>query len=870
MKESPQINRSKNKDRQPPTADHQPPTPVYALRPTSYALLPFWLGVFLFSVYLLSFSGKFHVMDELAVFTAGHNLAQHGRADINQLIWTNHWTPNPPGIWGQDGHLYTKKAPGISVIAAPLIWLGHTIPGLNAVHLGLLTNTIVTALTASLLFIWLVDLGFSRWTATLTTLGYGLGTIAWVYARMFWESSLLALVFLLAMWAAYRATSPAYAPGRWGWLLLCGIAMAIGLTLRFETIPAIAFTGLYLLWESANGRMANRRTPPKARDTQHATRNTQHATRNTFHSSFIIYLIPSLLTGLALLYFNFVRYGSFSETGYTQEILFRAPWAGGFGLLLSPGRGLFIYAPLLLLLFFGIRPAWRRLPRPYFWLIAAMCLFYWLFYGAWFAWGGTWGWGPRFLLPILPLLMLFVAEPLEWANSEWRMANGRTNRASVANTLPGTGERMVTRNTQHATRNTHPQSSITCLLAWLGIGLLATLSLIVNLLGIAVDFNEHFLRLGSNDNFVFNWAAFPPLAHWHILQEGLIDIIWLRQQPAGLMVEWPVLRPALMLFALATVGLIMVIRGQELGVRGQGLGALLALFLTYQMMMATAEVGRLDEQAQTDWPVLETLTATARPGDSLLVAMPPFGDVQEITVRLMAYLDPPLPTFAWIESEPRAIQPAERERVWQAAQARTRRVWLFERWLTQSDPMSVTAAGLNQEAFPIQEQWFARSGKLTLYALAAEAESPPPTPLNIPFQGGLTLVDFRIVDAPFPPGETLKLRLTWQAATGDELAAQGVPVEAITVFTQLLNQATPAQPVAQYDRLLVDWQHVEQSPLLPGQTISQGYGLLLPDDLLPGDYPLVVGLYQATTGQRLRRTDGSPDDFLYLANIIVK
>ena len=68
---------------------------------TRYALA-FWLGLFLLAIYLLSFSGKFHVMDELAVFTAGHSLAGPGRADIDLLIWTNHWTPNPPGVWGAE------------------------------------------------------------------------------------------------------------------------------------------------------------------------------------------------------------------------------------------------------------------------------------------------------------------------------------------------------------------------------------------------------------------------------------------------------------------------------------------------------------------------------------------------------------------------------------------------------------------------------------------------------------------------------------------------------------------------------------------------------------------------------------------------
>jgi hypothetical protein len=62
---------------------------------------------------------------------------------------------------------------------------------------------------------------------------------------------------------------------------------------------------------------------------------------------------------------------------------------------------------------------------------------------------------------------------------------------------------------------------------------------------------------------------------------------------------------------------------------------------------------------------------------------------------------------------------------------------------------------------------------------------------------------------------------------------------------------------------------VAQSPLLPGQTVRQGYGLQLPADLPPGSYALIAGLYSANSGQRLHRIDGSLDDFLYLGDIIV-
>jgi hypothetical protein len=758
---------------------------------------------------------------------------------------------------------------------------------------GLLTNALVTALTAALLYLWLADVGFSRPAAALASLGYGTCTIAWVYARMFWESSPLALAFLVALWSLHRAVYPASRPAGLAsrsaglaqparcplWLLVCGLSVAVGLTLRFESALIVALIGLYLAAHQVSGSRYQ-----VVGSTYHASRITYHVSRITFYVSRLmrplaVYLAPSLLATLGLLYFNFIRFGSLGETGYSQEISFRAPWIGAFGLLFSPGRGLFIYAPLLWLLFFGLRPAWRRLPRPYFWLIAAVCLGYWLFYGAWFAWGGTWGWGPRFLLPVLPPLMLFVAEPLEWLSSQ--------GRSRLPNPSPypspirgGVGGGVI-----------GPPWGKSGLL-WGGVGALALLSLVVNLLGVAVDFNQHFLRLGSNENFVFNWAAFPPLAHWRILQEGLVDVIWLRSTAAGLQIEWPALLPALVLFVLATAYLIVTyqvsgIRYQVSGITYHvsrftfhALALIVVIGLTWLAMIGAARIPLTGEQAKSDWAVLEALAASGQPGDALLVTMPPFGDVQEVATLFMAYLEPALPTYAWIENDPRGIQPQERERVWRAVQAEAKRVWLFERWLTPGDATGSTAAGLNQETFPIQERWFAQSGKLRLYALAdGSRAAPPAAPLNLPFEGGLALVDYAVMnDQPLAPGDILKLRLTWRAAAVPEPrperdegpAAQAMEVGEVIAFAQLLDPATPGRKIAQNDRLLVDVQHLGRSPLRPGQTVPQGYGLALPADLPPGSYPLIVGLYYAADGRRLPRADGSPDDFVYVTDVLVR
>lgn len=802
--------------------------------------LPFWIMIFLFSIYLLSFSGKLHIMDEFVGFAVGNNLVQHGRADVNQFIWTNHWHSTPPGLWGKDGNLYTKKAPGISLAAAPLIWLGHTLPGLNAVHLGLLLCALITALTGALLFVWLAEGGLSPGVATFTALSYGLCTIALVYARFLWEHSVIALTFLVTFWALYRAVHQPQSRRQPFWILVAGAAMAISLTMRFEMPVAIALVGLYLFLYL---------DPPLA---QWAIQPLLALLKDRKRWIGLgIYAVLPLVTLIWLLYFNFARFGSASETGYNREILFHKPWEGAFGLLFSPSTGLFIYSPLLLLIFWGIRPAWQRWPKPYLGLIIGLTVFYWIFYGSWFSWGSTWVWGPRFMLHTLPLLMLFVAEALSRTRAE-----------------PGIGF-------------TRPRLSLA---VGLGVGVLAGLGLVINLLGILVDLNEHFLRLGRNDNFVFNWAAFPPLGHWQILQEGLIDLIWVRPQPEGLAIEWRILIYPLILVIVAVAGLSGAYRASTKQARTDFkpypysitthplaflLVSLLTLILTYRMMLATAEAGLASPQAQADEPVLQALSTSAQADEVLLVSLPPFGDVQESATHLMAYLDQPLPTYAWIESEPRAIQPEERDRLWQTIQVEAEQAWLFERWLTAADPLSLTAARLGQEAFPLHEQWFERSGKLTLYALAGDRQPALSIPLQAPFQGGITLVEAALFGDKVAPGEVLKVRLTWQAPAVDQLAALDVPEARVIGFVHLVDEQS-AQNVAQQDRLLLDRQNSEQAPLQPGQTVTQGYGLLLSPDLPPGAYPLIAGLYPAGSSQRLRRADGSPDDFIYLTTLTVQ
>ncbi len=203
------------------------------------------VGLFLFAVYLLSYRGGFHSVDEVSMFAVTESLVKFGRLNTDQIAWTQ-WTTSQreaQGFFGVDGHVYSKKGLALSLAMAPLYALGLATPGLGMLQAASLANAILTAATAGLLFGLVRRLGYDERVAAGVALLYGLATIAWVYSKYLFSEPLAALLLLATAYllVAFRQEGGLWRP------VLAGLLTGLAVLARANNAFVVPVFGLYLL-----------------------------------------------------------------------------------------------------------------------------------------------------------------------------------------------------------------------------------------------------------------------------------------------------------------------------------------------------------------------------------------------------------------------------------------------------------------------------------------------------------------------------------------------------------------------------------------------------------------------------------------------
>jgi hypothetical protein len=252
----------------------------------------------------------------------------------------------------------------------------------------------VTAGIAVVVFLLAAQLGASQRASAALALVYALGTMAWSHAKTFFSEPLAALLVAVAVLFAFRATDQ----GRPTLAAWSGLASGAALVARVSTGLFPPLIALYLLG------LATRRYGLRRGVTTIAAYGAGS--------------VPTLmLLGLS----NWWRYGSVLDLGYEKIPLDFPLGSGLHGLLLSPGKSIFLYAPVVLVGVLALPAALRRRPPEILLLLAASTANI-IFFARFRYWHGDHAWGPRYLQIVLPLMVVLCAPVLH--RVPWRRAAG--------------------------------------------------------------------------------------------------------------------------------------------------------------------------------------------------------------------------------------------------------------------------------------------------------------------------------------------------------------------------------------------------------------------------------------------------------------
>lgn len=370
------------------------------------------------SLYALTSSGNaFRIPDEFEVYFQAENLVDAGDLSIPQvlairqpLVVDGRVVGDQSilfGKIGRDGKPYAPYGPLIALLAVPHHLAGRTVAALAGVprlprEQGLAWVILVGGITvlSSATGAALAVAGFYRAAIALSTpaaaalllsLLLGGATMLWPYGATLyseaWQAAALAWAAALLLEArAGRGGARARVIGAALLLAVAGLTKVTGLVFAPAFVVAV-------LAEPALPR-------PTRRDVA-------------------VTLSMGILMATAIhIGWNQYRFGAPFDFGYDWSEIIPIMPARGFLpadvprglalLLLSPGKSLFVWAPVLVLALAGGRRLWRR-DRPLAIGLATAFGVGLLFFAAYLSPEGGYSHGPRNLVPILPLLLLPAA-----------------------------------------------------------------------------------------------------------------------------------------------------------------------------------------------------------------------------------------------------------------------------------------------------------------------------------------------------------------------------------------------------------------------------------------------------------------------------
>ncbi|MBL8147562.1 MAG: hypothetical protein JNL34_14370 [Anaerolineae bacterium] len=752
-----------------------------------HAAISALLFALLASVYLLTYSGYPESGDSLQLYDALTSALTYGDLRLDQSAWQ--FMPPAHSLDTSDPLPLNRviTEPMQIIASAPLYWTARALPEIGLVHAVWLLNVLVCAANGVVLFWYALALGHSERAGVAAALALGLATALWPYSRSYFREPLLALCLLLAALCLERLRVARFRSVRYAVLA----ALLLLAALLTKASAALAFPALLLVALPAPRRLNGR--------------TVALAALALLGVGLAFVLLAEAGFGFSLRYDLLARLEGL-DTRYTLTAL--AVW------MLSPGGSLWGTSPVVLLAIPGfvlaLRAGQRRYPLFVLALVVSFAFGYALLNGGF--WFGGLSWPPRFLVPLLPFLLLL--------------------------TLP-VWERLLRR----------PLS-----VWWIPVGLLLAYSVFIQLSGATLDWARYGRSLPSEAGGLLDWlpGMFDPAwFRWAILPgmwaQGLFDTAWQLNGLAWMTAGFAVLAAA------NAAALTLLLRGKparRAGLMTLALLAALALWTFIGLRTLFHADERFRAYDETLFAMLPMLEGQTSADDLILLDGPDFApffmnyDKRNSGGRIVA-----LPFQPGEQPSPEQPPQVESSNPNDLVEFNTRpllahlsnvneRLWLLvhggpDLWYSRRPLERYMSAS----SYPVQTL---ATGPITRLVEFATDQAPSPSaffnadlPTDLVFGGSVAVQGVHLPDGTaVHAGAVLPVSLQWRAEAAVE------PNYTAALFLR----GADGSPVAQSDAQ-PGWGFAPTSAWVPGQTVWDHRGLRLPAGTLPGNYQLWVKLY---------------------------
>ncbi len=763
------------------------------------------------SAYILTYRGFPLSQDGLFIYDSTESLVNRGDFKRTYEFAKDNMAGSGPF---SDPWAAPNQEPLISILLAPVYLMGRSFEQVGTLHIVWTFNIVITALTGASVFAAGLLFDYTERTSFAAGLIYGLATLAWPYARFLFREPLMALLvlwcFVAAVQVQARFKSDRLAR-RWiSLMLLTFIAAFLTKAISIVMLPALFIMLL----------------PP------------QRNRRLLFSLIGLGVLLISVIGLTLALDGQRLRYSLDFWISETRKVSPSFLLESLLGYHISWSRSLWLHSPVLLVGIIGAwqvfqQKHWRRVLGPLVFLLS-MSVIYGI--GHQTLWWGGWGWGPRYLLPVLPVMMVFWVLPV----------------------LP----------------------HINTPLCQIGMGVLIGVGIALQLLGMAVPLPNYYTDLNWSGlltdfgletqwgDYNWTWKWSPLKYHLERLELNHLDSAWHWAD-----VGW--------LPALLAVGLLLVSGGfswwliqRERPTSLRWLGTLGLTAMTLITMSIGVHSLRTDARYIKDWTDVHELAQmlNQQVTDNQIVFidrelyLPIFMNYFKRSVIVGSLPYSPGENYG---DGPEVVSEQVDEQIGldayvaiQWAQENVRDVWLVASSSPfEPDKLRPVERFLATTAFPVEEITISDRARAIRFDTTNVYQVGESDTTDFIFNNNLRLLGYNLPkDTRYTPGEVVPVSLTWepQAPLKDNYNV------AIHIAT------TDGFPLAQRDGqpqgtfgAMTQWQ--------PQEAVLDHHGLQLPADIPPGTYHIQVVVYRWQDGTRLTWVNGETSgDIAPLVEIVVE